>query len=53
MAGVLIGPVDPNEIIRRYIAANKAKFEAEQDMLKDVIAAEELEADMSEVRERI
>jgi len=44
------GPVDPNEIIRRYIAANKAKFEAEQDMLKDVLAAENLEADMSEVR---
>ena len=44
------GPVDPNEIIKRYIAANKAKFEAEQDMLKDVVAAEELEADMSEVR---
>jgi hypothetical protein len=44
------GPVDPNEIIRRYIAANKAKFEAEQDMLKDVLAAEELEADMSDVR---
>ena len=44
------GPVDPNEIIKRYIAANKAKFETEQDMLKDVTAAEELEADMSEVR---
>jgi hypothetical protein len=44
------GPVDPDEIIKRYIAANKAKFEAEQDMLKDVVAAEELEADMSEVR---
>ena len=36
------GPVDENDVISRYIASNKARFEVQQEMFRDLDAAQTL-----------
>ena len=36
------GPVDPNDIIKRFAASNNARFGVQQEMFKDLTAAETL-----------
>ena len=36
------GPVDPNDIIKRFAASNNARFGVQQEMYKDLTAAETL-----------
>ena len=36
------GPVDPNDIIKRFAASNNARFGVQQEMYKDLTAAEAL-----------
>ena len=44
------GPVDPNDIILRYIKSNKAKFDVQQNMYNDLNAAETLGIANSDLR---
>tara|TARA_R100000231_G_scaffold122428_1_gene92575 strand:- start:408 stop:1064 length:657 start_codon:yes stop_codon:yes gene_type:complete len=44
------GPVDPNDIILRYIKSNKAKFDVQQNMFNDLNAAEILGVENNELR---
>ena len=44
------GPVDPNDIILRYIKSNKAKFDVQQNMFNDLNAAEILGVGSNDLR---
>ena len=44
------GPVDPNDIILRYIKSNKAKFDVQQNMYNDLNAAEVLGVGNNDLR---
>ena len=44
------GPVDPNDIILRYIKSNKAKFDVQQNMYNDLNAAEILGVGNNDLR---
>ena len=44
------GPVDPNDIILRYIKSNKAKFDVQQNMYNDLNAAETLGIENNDLR---
>ena len=44
------GPVDPNDIILRYIKSNKAKFDVQQNMYNDLNAAETLGVGNNDLR---
>jgi len=44
------GPVDPNDIILRYIKSNKAKFDVQQNMFNDLNAAETLGVGTNDLR---
>lgn len=44
------GPVDPNDIILRYIKSNKAKFDVQQNMFNDLNAAETLGVGNNDLR---
>ena len=44
------GPVDPNDIILRYIKSNKAKFDVQQNMFNDLNAAEVLGVGNNDLR---
>ena len=49
--GVLSGgKVSPNEVIERYIASNKARFNVQKEMYKNIDAAQLLGADVAELR---
>jgi len=43
------GPIDPNDIILRYVKANKARFDTQQNMFNDLNAAEVLGVETSEL----
>ena len=44
------GPVDPNDIILRYLKSNKAKFDVQQNMYNDLNAAEVLGVGNNDLR---
>jgi len=44
------GPKTARDVINRFIAANKAKFNTDKEMLKNIRAANVLDADMDSIR---
>jgi len=44
------GPKTARDVIQRFIAANKAKFNTDKEMLKNIRAAEILDTDMDSIR---
>jgi len=44
------GPKTARDVIERFIAANKAKFNTDKEMLKNIRAAEILDTDMDDIR---
>ena len=44
------GPIDPNDVIKRYVLSNKAKFDVQQNMFNDINAAEILGVENNELR---
>ena len=45
------GPKTSRDVVERFIAANKAKFKVQQEMLRDMRGAETLGADMDRIRQ--
>ena len=44
------GPKTSRDVIERFIAANKAKFNTDKELLKNIRAAEILDSDMDDIR---
>jgi hypothetical protein len=45
------GPKTERDVIERFIAANKAKFKVQQEMLRDIRGADTLGSDMDRIRQ--
>ena len=43
------GPIKPNDVIEKYYASNRARFNVQQNMYKDINAAENLGVDSTEL----
>ena len=44
------GPIDPNDIITRYYESNKARFDVQKEMFKNINAAQILGTDINSLR---